>query len=63
MSPDGAQLYVTRPGAFECEIIDVHSHVIVKPLQTGPSPALIAFNATGSRAIITDGQTGAVLIE
>jgi DNA-binding beta-propeller fold protein YncE len=63
MSPDGAQFYVTRSSAGLCAIIDAHAHQVVKPFHTGPSPRRIAFNAKGTRAIITDDHIGVVLIE
>jgi DNA-binding beta-propeller fold protein YncE len=63
MSPDGEQFYVTRTFAGLCAIIDAHTHQVVKPFHTGPSPRRIAFNATGSRAFITDDHVGVVVIE
>ena len=63
MTPDGAQVYITRNSVRQCAIIDAHTHLVVKPFVTGFSPMRIAFNATGSRAVITDGESGAVLIQ
>lgn len=63
MTPDGKQFYVTRNGASMCAIIDAASRTVVKSFITGTDPKRIAFNADGSRAAITDGLTGVVIIQ
>lgn len=63
ITPDGKQFYVTRSDAFLCAIIDAASHTVVKSFSTGLYPRRIAFSADGSRAAITDGGTGVVLIQ
>ena len=63
ITPDGKQFYVTRNGANMCAIIDAASHTVVKSFFSGTDPKRIAFNADGSRAAITDGLTGIILIQ
>ena len=67
VTPDGKQLYLTRRSLGICAIINEHTQGVVKTFHTGSVPGSlptrIAFNATGSHAIVTDGQTGAVLIQ
>lgn len=63
VTPDGAQFYVARDLQNMCDVIDRATHTIVTPLDLGLAPQRVAFNAAGTRAVFTDGESGAVLIQ
>jgi DNA-binding beta-propeller fold protein YncE len=63
ITPDGAQFYVARDIGGILAIVDASSRQVVSSLEPGLGPIRIAFNATGSRAVVTDDATGAVLIQ
>ncbi len=67
VTPDGKQLYLTRRSLGICAIIDEHTQGVVKIFHTALCQALCPrashLNATGSHAIVTDGQNGVVLIQ
>jgi YVTN family beta-propeller protein len=63
LSPDGAQFYLTRTHSDTLTVIDAHSRQVVRFFKAGFWPQRIAFNAIGSRAIITLGQDGIFVIE
>lgn len=62
ISPDGARVYSTATTAGVNEIIDRATRTVVSAFATGNYPVRVAFNASGSRAVITDGSVGALLI-
>ena len=54
MTPDGAQLYVTSPGTGSAAVIDVASLVVLRSLALGGEPRRVAFNKSGSVAVIAN---------
>lgn len=62
ITPDGSQFYVARNIGGILEIVDTKSRQAVSSLEPGLGPVRIAFNASGSRAVVTDDATGVVLI-
>ena len=62
ISPDGARVYVTMTTRASSAIVDRPERVVLSTLLTGPSPARVAFSASGSNAVITDVTKGAYLI-
>lgn len=63
ITPDGKQFYVARDIGGILAIVDATSRHVVSSLEPGLGPVRIAFNAAGTRAIVTDDATGAVLIK
>ena len=62
-TPDGTQLYETAAGDTTVKIIDIAQRRVVKSLYVGGSPQMIAFDALGSRAIVTEPFSGLVLVK
>lgn len=62
ISPDGARVYVTQPQLSNAVIIDRPSRTILATILPGSSPQRVAFNASGTRAVVTDDREGAILI-
>jgi YVTN family beta-propeller protein len=62
-TPDEMQLYETAAGDSTVAIIDIAQRQIVKSLSIGGSPQMIAFDALGSRAIVTEPFSGLALVK
>lgn len=62
MSPDGAQLYETRPEAGQILIISRSGRSVVGTLAAG-KPRRVTFDATGAHAVVADEVLGAILIK
>lgn len=54
-SPDGKLLYVTRPSYHDALILDAHDYTVLQRI-TGGSPRRVAFDPSGTTAIITNGK-------
>jgi YVTN family beta-propeller protein len=54
LSPDEAQLYVANPPAGLVQVVDRASSTIVRMLTVASSPRNVAFDRSGSTAVITD---------
>jgi len=62
-TPDWTQIYETAAGDSTVAIIDVAQRRIVKSLNIGGSPQMIAFDALGSRGVVTEPFSGLVLVK
>lgn len=54
VTPDGTRLYVTSPTTGQVAIIDRGSGTMLRTLATGGTPRRIAFDATGSTAVVSN---------
>jgi YVTN family beta-propeller protein len=54
VTPDGAQIYVTSPGTGAIAIVDSRPDGLYQVLPVGGTPRRIAFDATGSTAVISN---------
>ena len=55
ITPDGAQLYLTDPLSGRVAIIAQKSLATVQILTLGGQPRNVAFDATGTTGVVTDG--------
>jgi len=56
LTPDGSQLWITSPLAFDMAVIDTLTNTNITNLGIGTTTD-VAFNSTGTRAYITSGAT------
>ena len=61
-TPDMTQLYETAAGDTTVAIIDIAQRRVVKSLNIGGSPQMVAFDALGSHAVIVEPFSGLVLV-
>jgi DNA-binding beta-propeller fold protein YncE len=54
VSPDDARLYVTGPAAQKLKIISVPTRSVLKKLFLGGTPRRVAFNASGTTALVAN---------
>ena len=62
ITPDGREFYVARNIGGILSIVNGGTRQVLKWVAPGLGPLRIAFNKSGSRAVVTDDATGAVLI-
>lgn len=54
LTPDGNYMYVCNIGSYTMSVIDVRTDKIVKVIKTAQTPIHVSFNATGSRAFLSN---------
>lgn len=54
MTPDGAQMYITSPTTGDVAIVDRVTGGLVKVMRVGGVPRRVAFDATGSAAVVSN---------
>lgn len=54
ITPDGAQLYVTSPTSGEVGVVDAATGSVVRTLSVGGVPRRVAFDASGSTAVVSN---------
>jgi YVTN family beta-propeller protein len=59
VTPDGTQLWVSTLADGKVFVLDRTSRAVARVITTGGSPRYIAFDATGSRAVIAN-ESGSV---